>query len=201
MEDKLKITFDEINNIENFNLPLLQEAMRQVELKVQDENNRKERIDQRVYSLLTLCLGIVGIIVGSITTQYIQLNTTIFFIVNITGILFLVTLYFLFKALKSKTYSTLGTYPHSWLTKDYIKDYDKIEKNNAYILGIALARILFAFEKNITASDKSNSDRIKTLNLSLNFCQSTLLPFLGFFTVNLIPYLHFILSTFLYHLL
>ena len=82
MEDKLKITFDEINNIENFNLPLLQEAMRQVELKVQDENNRKERIDQRVYSLLTLCLGIVGIIVGSITTQYIQLNTTIFFIVN-----------------------------------------------------------------------------------------------------------------------
>jgi len=201
MLNKLKITFDEINNIENFNLPLLQEAMRQVELKVQDENNRKERIDQRAYSLLTLCLGIVGIIFGSINTNYIQSNTILFFIANIAGILFLVALYFLFQSLKSKTYSTLGTYPHSWLSKEYIKDYNKNDRDNTYILGLALAGILFAFEKNIAASDKSNSDRIKTLNLSLAFCQLTLLPFLGFFAVNLIPYLRFILPTFLYHLL
>ena len=45
MENKLQITQDEINNIENFNLSLLQEATRQVELKMSDENDRKTRIE------------------------------------------------------------------------------------------------------------------------------------------------------------
>ena len=59
MEDKLQITEDEINNIENFNLPLLQEAMRQAELRIQDENNRKERIDTIAYALLTVFSGLI----------------------------------------------------------------------------------------------------------------------------------------------
>jgi hypothetical protein len=46
------ITQDEINNAESFNLPLLQEAMRQAELKIKDENDRKERIDKKVFFLL-----------------------------------------------------------------------------------------------------------------------------------------------------
>ena len=50
MEDKLQITKDKINNIKNFNLPLLKEGMRQVELKFNDEHVRKERIDTRCYT-------------------------------------------------------------------------------------------------------------------------------------------------------
>ena len=48
---------EDIHKIENFNLPLLQEALRLAELKMIDENNRKERIDRRAYFILPFVLG------------------------------------------------------------------------------------------------------------------------------------------------
>ena len=49
------ITEEQIDSIENFNLDVLKEATRQVELKISDENVRKERIDRRAYTLLRVC--------------------------------------------------------------------------------------------------------------------------------------------------
>ena len=43
-----QMTYNDLENIKNSNLSLLQEAMRQAELRIQDENSRKERIDKRV---------------------------------------------------------------------------------------------------------------------------------------------------------
>jgi hypothetical protein len=187
MKNKLQITHKDINSVKNFNLPLLQEATRQTELKIQDENERKYRIDNRAYSLLTVCLGIIGIIAASVSTEYLRYsNTVIFLTVNITGVLIIASAFLLFQTLKSKTYGSIGTYPHSWLSKEYIKDYDNASNNNNYMFGIATARILLAFEDNIIASNESNSKRLKLLNLSLLLCQVTLLPFGIFFTLNII---------------
>jgi len=184
MKNKLQITQDEINNIENFNLPLLQEAMRQVELKINDEDVRKERIDTRSYSLLTVFLGIIGVIYGAINLGYVQENISMFIISSLTGVLIVISTMFLFEALKSKPYGSRGTYPHSWLSKEYIKNYDKKDTNNNYILSLAIARLLYSTENNVKISDKSNSQRVKILNLSLFTFQFALLPILAFFLLR-----------------
>ena len=74
MKKKLLLTHKGINKIKSFNLPLLQEAIRQTELKINDENKRKERIDTRIYHLLTVFLGLIGIIYSTISSEYLNKN-------------------------------------------------------------------------------------------------------------------------------
>ena len=49
----------------------------------------------------------------------------------------------LLQGLKSKPYSPIGTYPHSWLSTDYIKSPEGRNSRNNYVLG--------SYCKNITS--------------------------------------------------
>ncbi|RTK93648.1 MAG: hypothetical protein EKK61_00895 [Rickettsiales bacterium] len=177
---------DTINNTKHFNISLLQEALRQAELKINDEHNRKIRIDDRTHSLLTVCLAIIGILTGSVNADYLKTNNYIFLLVNIAGILTVFAAFFLFQTFKSKPYGSIGTCPSQFLSKEYITDYDGANSKNTYIIGIATVRVLDDLKANIKASDESNSERLTLLDCALSFCQLTLIPFLLIFGINFI---------------
>lgn len=170
MQNKLQITFDEINNIENFNLPLLQEAMRQVELKVQDENSRKTRIDQRAYSLLTLCLGLITLIFGVVNSKFLQNDANT--ILAIAGVGLSVAIILLFLTLKSKSYSSLGTMPYTWLIKEYVQG----SNNDNKVLGHVLSYVLYNYNNLLASSHKSNDARITLLDFAILALSLSFLP-------------------------
>jgi uncharacterized membrane protein len=97
-----QMTYNDLENIKNSNLSLLQEAMRQAELRIQDENSRKERIDKRVYILLSISLSIIGLIFGLIKSNF--LSDGYLALYGIEGCL-MISLVFLFSSLKLQEYS------------------------------------------------------------------------------------------------
>lgn len=181
-EDKYvsMVTQDEIGTIEGFNLPLLQEAMRQTELKIKDEDDRKKRIDSRVYNLLTPLFALIAILSGA--TQYIENGIFLFTVVNVTAVFLITAIALLLQNLKSQPYGGMGTPPHCWLMKDYISS----NRNDNYMLSIAIARILQSFQGNIEVSDRSNSKRATMLDLALVMGQCALIPFFIFFIKNIL---------------
>ena len=75
MENKLRITKDEIDGIyeiSSFNLDLLKEAMRQVELRIHNEDGRKERIDKRAYTLFSVLIALIGLTPAASKFEYIS---------------------------------------------------------------------------------------------------------------------------------
>ena len=154
MENKLQITQDEINKIENFNLPLLQEAMRQTELKINDENARKERIDKRAYTLLSFFLGLIGIIFSAIQLGCVK--DTI--VLGLTAIMLMIPTLILFKVLKSRKYSPLGASPKFWLQKEFIES-RKNESEDKNTLGYMLTYILYNAQNCISIIDNKILDK------------------------------------------
>lgn len=185
MENKLQITQDEINNIENFNLPLLKEAMRQVELKVNDEHVRKDRVDTRVYKLLTICLVLIALIFGVVNSNFLQKNITIY--LSITGVMLSISVILLFFALKSKHYSSLGTMPHTWLIKDYIQSYN-VDNKDSKVLGYVLSYVLYNYNNLLISSHKSNDIRIALLDLAILVLSLSFVPMLGAFFITIHSY-------------
>lgn len=185
MENKLQITQDEINKIENFNLPLLQEAMRQTELKVADENARKERIDKRVCYLFTVCLGLISVIFGISNTDYLQKTTYLFVSLNLVGVLLFITATYLACALRSKPYSSLGTMPHTWLVKEYIQDYD-VDRKNKNVLGYVFSYILYNYNTLLVVTHKSNDARIALLDKAILILSLSFAPIIWTFLSTII---------------
>lgn len=175
MTSKLQMTFDEIDGVygasNGLNLPLLKEATRQVELKLTDEHNRKERIDTRAYALLTMLLGLISIIFAAITSGYLKYPL----LLGLAGLIFMTSTMYLFQVLKPRAYAPLGTFPHSWLSKEYIASYASEEINND-VLGLALARLLYNQESNLRIGDSSSCKRLSLLERALTISQYSLLP-------------------------
>lgn len=149
-----------------FNLPLLKEATRQVELKVHHENDRKERIDTRIYTLMTVLLGMLSIVFGSVASGYIKYP----WLLVVTALLFVVAILYLFQALKPAPYAESGTSPDAWICEDYFRGDESKEKNQR-ILGFALAYRLIAQASVIDHSITSNGKRLILLNRALFIMQ------------------------------
>ena len=175
MTSKLQMTADDIYEVykagNGLNLPLLKEATRQVELKVQDEHNRKERIDARAYTLLTILLSLISIIFGSIASGYLKYP----WLLGLTCLILVASTMYLFQTLKPRAYAASGTFPHAWLTKEYIKSYQSKAVDND-IIGLALARLLYDQESNIRIGDDSSNKRLRLLEKALTISQCSFLP-------------------------
>lgn len=188
MQDKLQITQNEINNIENFNLPLLQEAMRQAELRIQDENNRKERIDKRVYILLSISLSIIGLIFGLINSNI--LSDGYLALYGVGGCL-MISLVFLFSSLKSQKYCPVGTMPKTWLLKEFVQDYNDHKKNNT-VHGHVLSHILLNVQDSLSTSAASNEYRIALLDKAILMLKLSLVPICISSIYSVFKYYHFL---------
>ena len=154
------------------NLDLVNEAYRQCELKVQDEQVRKERIDKRAFTLLTVHLTLIGLIVGLISST--EVLPIFLALISFTGLILIAGTFCLFQALKSRKYAPLGTYPHSWLTKESLINYEN-EDYNEQILALTLTRLLYFQESNIRDGDKASSIRLKWLNWGLRTSQLSMI--------------------------
>lgn len=182
MDNELQIDLAGIDKVyvdsNGLNVALVKEAVRQTELKIQDEHARKERIDTRAYTMLTLQLTLIGVIVGLISSA--NLSNLFLILLSTVGLILISGTFCLFQALKPRSYSPLGTYPRSWLSEGYLKnnqtgDLDT-EDHNDHILALALARILHAQEATIQVSDTSNNKRLEWLNNALRLSQLSMLP-------------------------
>jgi hypothetical protein len=180
-EKKIVKTADEItmnlegitklyNTPNGLNLPLLKEATRQVELKVHHENDRKERIDTRVYTLMTILLGLLGVVFGSIALEYIKYP----WILGLTAFLFVGAILHLLQTLKPMPYAESGTLPIAWICESYFQGNEAKEENEG-VLGFALANRLIAQVPIINLSVDSNSKRLIFLNRALSIMQCSMI--------------------------
>lgn len=174
MKYELRITKDEINKIHSFNLDLLKEAMRQAELRINNEDARKERIDKRAYTLFSVLATLIGLMPVASKFEYIS-NI----IIAPTTLLLTTAAIFLFLTLKSRSYAALGTMPFTWLQKEFIQG-NKKEADNE-MLGYVLAHILVDIHESLVVSHQSNEERIALLNRALTICLIALLPTTLFF--------------------
>ncbi len=181
----MDITEEQIQSIENFNLPVLQEAVRQAELLSKDENERKLRADTRCYSLLSINVILLSLILY-ITNNNV-LNKLIHISFGISGIFMCISMIIFVKILSSYSYHGIGSYPSFWLRKEYLELEET--RNKDYMLGFLLTYSLYHFENNIGVSPKSNEARLKMLNIAINILSISFIPLIisfGILIFNLI---------------
>jgi hypothetical protein len=165
------ITKEEISSIGSFNLDLLREAIRQAELRINDENARKERIDKRAFTLFSFFLGIIGLI---FTAIQIGLESHLIAL-ELTASILIISVALLFTIVRSASYSPLGAIPEFWLQKEILES--KNNKNeDTDTLGYMLTHILYSAQNSISTSDISNTKRIKLLDKVLLISIIALLP-------------------------
>lgn len=158
---------NDIDNLTSFNLPLLKEALRQAELRIEDENNRKNRIDNRAYALLSLYTALTCALIALLRDNSI--------ILTIALLIPLLSIYFIFRVLKSKKYAPLGTMPITWLNKEFIKDHgNNIENENMF--AHVLSHILCNIQESLVISKDSNDKRIKLLDNIVAISMLCILP-------------------------
>lgn len=167
-----KITQDDIDKIDKFNVDLLKEAMRQAELKIQDENNKKNRIDTKAYALLTILISILGFILKD-NMSYDANKMSI--ILLLTTFLIVCAIVCLLIVLISQKYCALGILPVVWMQKEFIQSYDD-DIQNKTMFGHVLSHILFNTNKVLLISSESNEKRTKLLNKALIISILSLAP-------------------------
>jgi|APCry1669189034_1035192.scaffolds.fasta_scaffold13133_3 hypothetical protein len=177
-----KITSKEdIYKIESFNLDLLKEAIRQTELKVADENNRKERIDRKIYFLLPFTLFCLYFLMREI---YFLPNDVVFkdYISNVLILscsILLIVIGMLLYLLMPQSYGSLGKLPRVWL------DSHIIEKGNDNSFGKVLTKILLDYDKSILQSYESNNKKQNILKYAMLLLSLFSLPLVLSITLHL----------------
>ena len=160
----------DIHKLDFFNLDILKEAIRLAELKIQDENERKERIDKRTYFILPFVIWIVV----WIAKEIYQLPKDVVFqgyfqnCVVISWLLFLLSLGCLCYVVRFQTYGSAGRLPEIWLQNEVISSQGESE-----IFGKILTKILMDYNKSILITFATNNRRgkcIKTSDNNFNMC-------------------------------
>lgn len=159
----LEVTLENIDNIDSFEIESLKEATRQAELRVNDENARKVRIDTRAYTLLSVSVGLIGVI-ATMISKVEQIGLWNVFGMGATTLILGLAAVFAFLALRPVSYAPLGTLPSQFLKTDLIS----VNKRSNKALGRALSVTLFGTHKSLIYSDESNNNRLKWLNRALN---------------------------------
>jgi hypothetical protein len=169
---------EELKEVQNFNVDLLNEAIRQAELKITDESNRKERIDTRAYTLLSVNIGALTLLSGLVAILGVHgtLNKLFLFA---PCCIFLCAIGFLLRTLKSRDYGGLGVAPNVWLQKELLEQ----ETNSK---GYVLANILYDLEDIISASDKANSARVRLLDKAITTSVVAITSLVIFLVINTI---------------
>ena len=168
--NKLVITIEEIGKINHFNVGVLKEAMRQAELRISDENDRKERVDKRAYTLLTFLASAITLIFAAMKLEYFQEVYTL----GLTVLSLLTALAFVLSALHPKKYASLGSEPCVWLQKEFVES--KKDSTDKDMLGYMLTHVLYQMNDTITTSHKSNEIRVNLLGKALNFTVLAIAP-------------------------
>jgi hypothetical protein len=158
LEKDTELTRDDLKNI-SVDHSVIKEALRQIELRINHQNQAKERIDQRVYNLLTLFTSTVTAICGAI---YYLFNNKMdnFSLVILIVFCFLSfqALYNLVTILKPYKYCDIGTGPDFWINKDILEG--KIN---------GLVGIIYDYYPGFKSAQESNRKRQALLDKSIQY--------------------------------
>ncbi len=147
---------EDIKNITKFNLSSLQEGLRQAEQRLNDCFNKKENLEKKAFTLLSMFLSFATALFSVPKILNVQ-EVAIYWATILTGLCFLTGAIFLFKSLKALDYGTLGRYPDTWLQQGILDGDDDMK---AYVL----ANVLYDYQRSIDVSDKSNDKKIKLVD-------------------------------------
>lgn len=147
----------DLDKIKQLNLPFLQEAVRQVELFVQDENDRKCRIDQRTYTLLALCSSLIAVLLGVVSNTFFESQPKIITLLGVFALVLVICIVLLLDVLSPKDYAPIGSEPDTWLNKE------DLEEKSSLALGNILVQLLYNYRGLITHTKKSNNHRLVLL--------------------------------------
>ncbi len=150
------LTKGEIKEIAKFNPSTLKEGLRQAEQRLNDSFKKKENIERKAFTLLSMFLSFSTALFS--VPKILKVEESLIYWATIsTGLCFLAGAIFLFKSLKALNYGTLGRYPDTWLQQGIL---DGDEDAKSYVL----ANVLFDYQKSIETSDDSNSKKIKLVD-------------------------------------
>jgi hypothetical protein len=169
----MMMTLEEIQNAPNISLALMQEGIRQAEMRLQDALTTKKQLECKLYFLMAYYVTTIGIVSYLYSLPIFSHWTSALAI--IAG-LFIIAILQAFNALKGMPYGTLGRYPDTWLQESSL---GQDEHGRALLL----AYVLFGYQKRIEDSDKSNDEKTKWGEWSIftGWC-----AYIGFLTVLLL---------------
>lgn len=161
MKRQSMLSKDEIENINNFDIPALLEATRQVELSLSDSLATKDSLDKKTLSLLTVFISFATLTLG-ISGSHLIWNVSLIPIIIFsgTGICFVLASIFLLVSLWCNDYGALGRFPDTFLIKEYVTG------ENSYY-GYILTIILLQYRERIDVSDKLNAKRAGLINKAI----------------------------------
>lgn len=171
--NKLQINKDDIDEVykafNGLNIPLVDAAFKDVESKIEDEEKRKLRIDNRVYTILKVWLSAIGIISVAIASNYSKYPILLL----VTATILAISVFYLVEAVKGKTYCSKGHFPSDWLYSYYLENN---ETENEQVVALCKARMIYELQSSLEGSADSNSQRLGLLNKALLLGQVSLLP-------------------------
>jgi hypothetical protein len=149
------VTKDFLKTVKEFNINLLKEAVRQMELRIKDEISFKERIDDKAYKLLFLFLSSAFLLFFTVHNAQCGMLAIIPLVAIIASIIMSVI------ALIPKDHCVLGSQPSLWLHKE------SIEFGNQERFGYTMSVLLFETQPILEESVKSNAKRRKILDYAI----------------------------------
>lgn len=163
----------DIANLRSCNLEFLKEGIRQCELKVIDENNRKDKINNKVCFLLpftTFCLYFLIKEIYLLPLDF-TFKTQISNILAFTSISLIVVICMLIYLLLPKwSSSSLGASPSVWLIPYLIED------NTNLNYGKTLTGLILDYEYTIDTAERSTDAKNKILKIAMLILSLSVLP-------------------------
>lgn len=144
------LSYEEISDLKRYYPDAVKEALRQVEMLAQDNEDTRKSYDKKAMTLLGIYISFSTILVSLSQLSEI-LNWPMIFGLLGSGFVFIVGAICLLLSLKGRSYGTIGRMPSTWLYDKCIFE-DESGRNHAIIL----ARILHDYQKKLDGSFQSN---------------------------------------------
>jgi hypothetical protein len=170
-EENLVLTDIQIKSIESFNIEALKEAGRQAELRVSDENIRKDRMDLRASILLTMFVGITGLTFNTLTMPGNSIQKSVLLASVILPSI--ISIFYLLKNLSPRPYGEDGLPTNFISNKYFIEDF---QEDNQKRLGYMMASSLRYAHENLSLKKSANCERLKLYNKALIIGIGSLVP-------------------------
>ncbi len=153
------LTEKDIRQLDHFDIPALEEGIRQVELSLTDSLNTQNSLDKKTFSLLTIFISFATVAVGIAASHLINMFMLVIGF-SCSGICFLLASICLLISLWCNDYGALGRSPDTFLTKGFVQ-------GETSYYGYTLAIILYQYKERIDKSDLLNNKRARWINRAI----------------------------------
>lgn len=161
------VTKDNISNLHNFNIPVLKDALRQTELRVNYTIDTKKRLDTKAITLLTIFISFITLFCTIMNSNLILLTNLLKILFCVSSIILGSGIFQLYKVLKSTNNAAIGRYPSTWLYDESIIAGNSTDNQKKDKEGFIITHILADYQTSITIADNSNENKVNLINKAI----------------------------------